>query len=219
MIISKIALKNCASHGEAFWKMFGSEYSLHQAIWDLFADDPDRRRDFIYRVDSIGKWPSIYTVSQRAPKDNRELWDMVTKPYDPHIHNGMKMGFSVRVNPTCKRDDKRHDVVMDMKYKLRSKDKICSQGKSMAEIVIESCEKWLTERSQKNGFKVLQVRIDGYQQMRFFKAKGGTPIQYSTVDFAGILEVMDEGLFKKVLFDGLGPEKGFGCGLMLVRKI
>lgn len=84
---------------------------------------------------------------------------------------------------------------------------------------MESCVKWVQERSLKNGFTIHQVRADGYRQVRFKKVKGGSLVQYSTVDFTGLLEIVDDNLFKTMLFRGVGPEKGFGCGLMLVRKV
>ena len=37
--------------------------------------------------------------------------------------------------------------------------------------------------------------------------------------FEGILRVDDPDALVKVLEDGIGPAKGFGCGLMLVRRI
>lgn len=219
MFISKITLSEGARTNDTFWTMFGSEYALHQAVWNLFADTPDRRRDFLYRLDTIGKWPVVYTLSRREPMDNSNLWRIETKRFDPQVRHRMRLGFTVRVNPICKRDGKRHDVVMDLKHKTRSNSISQDDKETVAEIVNGSCSRWINERSRKNGFSVLQVRADGYRQIRFNKSKAGMPVRYSTVDLTGVLEVSDESLFTNMLFKGLGPEKGFGCGLMLVRKI
>ena len=216
MFISKITLSDSAGTQDAFWKMFGSEYSLHQAIWQLFTDHPDRRRDFIYRLDAIERKPHVYMVSERRPENNG-LWDIETKSYDPQIRQGMRLGFAVRVNPTFKREGKRHDVVMDLKRQIRLKGE--DGNKSTAEIVTQSCGRWINERSERNGFKVLQICVEGYHQQEFHKVKTNNRIRYSTVDFMGVLEVIDEKSFKSILLGGIGPEKGFGCGLMLVRRI
>ncbi len=217
MFISKITLNDNARSDDMFWNVFNSEYSLHQAIWNLFADNPDRRRDFLYRLDTVGKWPVVYTISERKPERTGTLWRIETKQYDPQILNNMRLGFTVKVNPTCKRDGKRHDVVMNLKHKMRVHG---GHGdKKLSEIVAESCEHWINERSVKNGFKVLHVRADGYQQKQFNKSTGKVPVRYSTVDFTGVLEVIDERLFKLILLEGIGPEKGYGCGLMLVRRV
>lgn len=218
MFISKIMLSDHVSADDIFWKVFGSEYSLHQAVWNLFADNPDRRRDFLYRLDTVGKQPVIYAISERKPEHIGKLWNIETKQYDPQVSKNMRLGFTVRVNPTCKRDGKRHDVVMNLKHKMRL-DSGEYEDKKLSEIVTASCEQWFNERSAKNGFKILHMRADGYRQMQFNKSQGGVPVRYSTVDITGALEVIDEQLFRPILWDGIGPEKSFGCGLMLVRRV
>lgn len=213
MFISKIIFNNSA----VFKEVFSKGYALHQAVWDLFADTPDRRRDFLYRLDCVGRLPFVYTVSNRVPNDVKGLWQIEAKEYSPKLENGLKLGFSVRVNPTVKREGKRHDVVMDAKYKIR-----LSGGKkevSTQELVLESCGSWLEKRAQENGFKVLRLTADAYQQTYFNKIKDGAVVRYSTVDFTGVLKVVEQKDFIDMLFTGLGPQKGFGCGLMLIRKI
>jgi CRISPR system Cascade subunit CasE len=219
MFISKMMLSKDSSRKSKFWQIFDNEYALHQSVWDLFGDNPDRERDFLYRMETIGKWPVVYAISNRRPLDFRELWDMEIKDYDPKIKADMRLGFTVRVNPTRKRDGKRHDVVMDAKYRGRSGESGKEDKKPLAQIVTETCVEWLKDRGEKNGFDILSARADGYRQSQFVKRKEGLRIRYSTVDFTGVLRVRDEKIFKSVLLEGLGPEKGFGCGLMLVRKI
>ncbi|MEA2080768.1 MAG: type I-E CRISPR-associated protein Cas6/Cse3/CasE [Pseudomonadota bacterium] len=46
---------------------------------------------------------------------------------------------------------------------------------------------------------------------------GGKEINFSTLDYSGLLTVTDPELFKAALFQGIGPAKAFGCGLLLVR--
>jgi len=142
---------------------------------------------------------------------------MEIKEYNPQILKDMRLGFTVRVNPTRKREGKRHDVVMNLKHDMRLKGE--QESKKLPEIVTQSCEQWMRERSKKNGFNILQMRADGYRQVQFDKSKGGISIRYSTVDLTGVIEVVDEALFKSTIFEGIGSEKGFGCGLMLVKRI
>lgn len=216
MYFSRISLRQDAGKNQAFWHL-GCEYTFHQTVWDLFGDNPDRQRDFLYRLEYLGRNPLVYTVSNRVPIDAKGLWNIENKEYTPKTEKGIKLGFSVRVNPTIKRDGKRHDVVMDAKYKKRMSSR---NGKmSSQELIVDPCGKWLEKRVKENGFKILQFKAAGYQQIRFNKVKNGKLVQYSTVDITGVLEVVDKKLFNNVLFEGIGPEKGFGCGLMLVRKI
>jgi len=196
-------------------------YGGHQLIWDLFSDGPDRQRDFLYRQESIGNRLKFYAVSQRPPEDVKGFWEISSKEYNPRIMAGKRLAFTLRVNPVKTKKDSdgrqhRHDVVMDAKRKLGPSRKDCF----MPEVVQDKGKEWLLERCPSLGFSISDatLRIDGYQQHKYYKRKGAAPISFSTLDFNGILTVADPEVFvNKCLFFGIGPAKGFGCGLMLVR--
>ncbi len=213
MYISKMVI----NEEKIFDRIFFSEYSLHQAVWSLFADSQERKRDFLYRLEMSGGMPLVHSVSERKPSDSKGIWLIESKVYKPELKTGTRLGFSVTVNPTRKKDGKRHDVVMNAKYLAKSQDK--PENVPSQEIIHMACKNWLEERAEKNGFRPLQFRSDGYRQLRFNKSKGGEAIRYSIIELIGLLEVTDSDTFIKMLFSGLGPEKGFGCGLMLVRRI
>lgn len=89
-------------------------------------------------------------------------------------------------------------------------------------------EKWLVEKGKHNGFELVRARKWGVREPLIFQAesyrwhampKKGRSAGFSTVDFEGELKVTDSELFKTMLFNGVGPAKAFGCGLMLVRPI
>ena len=44
-------------------------------------------------------------------------------------------------------------------------------------------------------------------------------IQFSSIDYAGALEIQDVDLFCSQMIRGFGKQKAFGCGLMLVRPL
>ncbi|MEW6593568.1 MAG: type I-E CRISPR-associated protein Cas6/Cse3/CasE [Thermodesulfobacteriota bacterium] len=198
-------------------------YQVHQLIWKLFADHPDRRRDFIYRYEPVGGWPSFYTVSSREPLDDMGLWEIRTKEYNPCLRPGQRLGFSLRANPIRTRHDangkqQRHDVVMEEKIKAKNTEKEID----LPEIVQEQGYLWLEKRSTSQGFHVSAtgVRVGGYRQHKFYKGKGNTPVTFSTLDFDGILTVSDPDVFvRESLFGGIGPAKSFGCGLILARRL
>jgi CRISPR system Cascade subunit CasE len=48
--------------------------------------------------------------------------------------------------------------------------------------------------------------------------KGEAPIRFSTLDFEGVLVVRDPARFIAKVATGFGPQKAFGCGLMLLRR-
>ena len=41
----------------------------------------------------------------------------------------------------------------------------------------------------------------------------------STLDFSGLLTVTAPEKFLSALYGGIGPAKGFGCGLLLVKRV
>jgi len=198
-------------------------YHAHQLVWKMFADHPDRQRDFLYRHESVNGLPTFYTVANREPVNNLELWDIRTKEYRPQLRPEQRLGFTLSANPIRSRRDEsgrqhRHDVVMEAKLKLAKE----GENFYLSEIVQEHGFRWLEERAGSHGFQVLRndVRVDGYQQRKLFKRKSGNPISFSILDFNGILTVTEPDIFiEKCLFRGMGSAKGFGCGLMLVRKI
>jgi len=198
-------------------------YQAHQLVWHMFADHPARQRDFIYRNETGNGTPIFYTVSEREPIGNSEIWSVLTKEYKPKLHSGQLLGFTLRTNPIRARRDEngkqyRHDVIMEAKLKLKKEGK----DFDVPDIVQNNGLQWLEERAITHGFRMVSnsVRVDGYQQHKFFKRKGNNPISLSTVDFNGILTVTEPDVFiEKCLYKGIGPAKGFGCGLMLVRRV
>jgi len=223
MYFSMITLQKGLSPRDITALTHHNGYHAHQIVWQLFADHAERQRDFIYRYEASNGSPIFYTVSERQPVGDSKIWNIHTKEYKPKLRSGQLLGFTVCANPIrAKREDngqqKRHDVIMEEKLKLKKEGKECE----MPDIVQISGLQWLAERAVSHGFSIEpnNIRADGYRQHKFFKRKGNNPISLSTVDFNGILTVTETDVFiDKCLFKGIGPAKGFGCGLMLVRCV
>jgi len=215
-----------AAGKKGFWQMVGSEYKAHHMVWDIFTDDPDRKRDFLYRIEESEGLPTIYSVCQREPVNRGGMWRIDTKEYDPILRPGQELSFVLRANPVrTKRNDagkhSRHDVVMEAKTRLKQQGRPKEYWPPEPEIVQKAGYAWLAMKGEGNGFAVVEenVRADGYAQRRFRKQKAKQPISISTIDFTGILTVTDPEKFKSALFYGIGPAKGFGCGMMMIRPV
>ncbi len=238
MYFSKVALRQDADSNRLAGLLGGNEYREHQILWKFFPgvekraetkEDGKVERAFMFRREA-GKWPCFYIVSSRKPHTDGEdpnLWTCQSKEYSPQIHVNQRLAFSLRVNPVRSKapDEKgkrgvRHDVVMEAKTRLKQGGIKKDQWQPTPELVAEEGWKWLSAKAPKNGFTVEkeEVRIDGYRQ-HWLSKHGGKPIRFSTLDFEGVLTVTDPGKFMEALFNGIGPAKGFGCGLMLVKKI
>jgi CRISPR system Cascade subunit CasE len=218
MYFSRISLRADARGSLKFWAAFRDLYQLHESLWELFGDRPDRERDFLYHVAEGKNPPVVYAVSARLPFEGHPLWQAETKLYEPKVSVGMCLGFLIRVNPVRTRDGKRHDVVMEAKHHLRNQGLPRTEFPSEVSIIQKTVEEWLRTREDKAGFRTIAARADGYRQHKLFKAKGQPPIRFSTVDLTGILEVTSAEAFRRTLFKGFGSAKGFGCGLMLIRR-
>jgi CRISPR system Cascade subunit CasE len=238
MYISKVALSQDVDPNRLAGLLGGNEYREHQILWKFFPGVENRvetkvggkgERAFLFRREA-GKWPCFYIVSSQKPLadgGSGDLWTTHSKEYNPKIHAGQRLAFSLRVNPVRSKapGEKgkrgvRHDVVMESKTRLKNGGVPKNQWQPMPELVAEEGWKWLSAKAPKNGFMVEkgEIRIDGYRQ-HWLSKHGGKPIRFSTLDFQGILTVEDPGKFKEALFNGIGSAKGFGCGLILVRKV
>jgi CRISPR system Cascade subunit CasE len=223
VFFSKIRLRRDISPRDIFNLTRNNGYDVHKLIWNLFADTPERQRDFLYHYESIDGVPTFYTVSERQPMNAAGMWEIIVKEYHPKLLAGQPLSFTLRVNPIrTKRDEKgrqhRHDVVMEEKGKLKNQGKHINE----AEIVQECGAQWLRTRCAGLGFNVNAggVRADGYRQQKLIKHNGNQLITFSTLDFNGILTVTNPDTFvAECLYKGIGPAKSFGCGLMMVRRV
>lgn len=202
-----------------------SEYRIHQEIWRLFPDTPAGTRPFLYRKEDFSGKPFFLILSDTLPRSNADVWALECKEYMPAIRAGERLHFVLRANPVISRhgaDGKshRHDVIMDAKRQMRQ-DPSYTSGHDTSRIETDASRGWLKSRGPSHGFSVEEgdVRVCGYRQWTVRKPKALHPARISVVDFEGILEVEDAGTFLVSLRDGIGPAKGFGCGLMLVRRI
>lgn len=89
----------------------------------------------------------------------------------------------------------------------------------------KALESWFRDKGDRNGFSL--VRDDRKDRLKFQALgyqwhalpKKGKTAGFSSVDFEGVIEVVDPDCCTEALVAGIGPAKGFGCGLMLVRRV
>jgi CRISPR system Cascade subunit CasE len=207
--------------GENAFRVIGrSAYDMHRAVWRLFGDREDRKRDFLYRRMEDGPGLLFYAVSARPPADPDGLWRTETREYAPRLAAGQRLSFSLRVNPVrTGRNERgghaRFDVVMDAKHRLKMEGKTPPPA---AELVRSAGLDWLAGRADRLGvrFEPDDVLVAGYRVHDFLKK--GQKVSIATLDFDGACTVADPAALERALFEGIGPAKGFGCGLMLVRR-
>jgi len=195
----------------------------HQILWDLFPNDGNKKRDFLFHKDEKGGIPQFLLVSGVMPVETDGV-SVISKPYTPKLVEGQKLAFTLVANPVIsrkvegKKHSVKHDIWMDAKRQAK-------ENGSNAATSIQACENasklWLIRQGERYGFslKETDMLIDGYIQNRFYKGRKARPIQYSSIHYEGLLTVTDAVEFSKMLFSGIGRSKAFGCGLMLIRRI
>lgn len=215
----------------------------HQWVWRLLSAEPGTPRDFLFRRrDGENNMPGYYVVSARKPQSFSDAWQVQTRDYDPQLQEGQRLAFELRANPivthTVNGKSRRDDVVMQEKKRLLAErgllrwadwPDVDESKPALYELVQARCLDWLERRAEQAGFRVptrelhdeqgvriaKSVRVDGYAQHRAERKD----IRFSTVDFTGELEITNATAFRKTLLEGLGHAKGFGCGLLLVRRL
>lgn len=223
--LNRLTLDMRRDNARALLALFcNNRYSEHQQIWSLFDGDPDAQRDFLYRREEDNRRTSYLVLSDRVPQSDSGLWTIESREYRPRLTKAQRLRFLVRVNPVVKRRDDqgrqhRHDVVMDAKKQVGWQTLAIDERPNWHELVLNACRTWLTSRGATNGYELVPDRLaaEGYARNKYHKLKQKNPIFFSSIDLSGELVVTDVAHFEKMLLMGLGPEKGFGCGLVLVR--
>lgn len=210
-------------------------YEQHQWLWQFLPKDAGAKRDFLFRRrDGENNAPGFYLLSAREPVSISSAWQVQAKPFYPQLIQGQQFAFDLRVNPVVTHSvdgkSRRDDVVMHRKKQLLAGrglkrwsdwDNADTEKPLLYELVQESCAHWLERRSETCGFRLIEsndekkLRVDGYIQRRADKKD----IRFSTVDFSGVLQVINPELFEQALFNGIGKAKAFGCGLILLRRV
>lgn len=214
----------------------------HRLVWTLFADAPDRERDFLWRESEPGLF---YILSRRVPEDRHGLFSLdEPRPFEPALASGDRLAFALRANATVARGGgpgrrgKPCDIVMDALHGVPPADR----ARERRRVVGEVARRWLASQGERAGFALparrdegpvaaspasgggapagddgdWPVRVLGYHALDL--ERRGAPARIGVLELEGVLEVRDPGAFVAALGRGFGRAKAFGCGLMLVRR-
>lgn len=194
----------------------GGPYRDHALIWKLFPGD-GMKRDFLFR--RLEDERSFYVVSARAPQSDSGLFHIQSKAYSPKLEAGETVRFDLRANPTIslRQADgrsRRHDVLMHVKHGATPE-----QREELALARETAGRDWLLARAERWGMAIQPESLlqNGYRQHRL--RRKGHNIEYSSLDYQGLAQVTDAERLRLALLEGVGHSKGFGCGLLLVRRI
>jgi CRISPR system Cascade subunit CasE len=128
------------------------------------------------------------------------------REFRPKPQVGQRLAFVLTANPT---------------KKIRDEQMAAKPGKNIDKCRVplireEEQKLWLARKV--NGAAVLESTTVIPHPTLFFR-KGNRAGKLATLTFEGVLKVSAPGELVRLLENGIGPAKAFGCGLMLVRRV
>lgn len=166
-------------------------YEQHQAIWSLFPNTPERRRDHLFRVENKTATGKVMVLLQSAtePVSSTQSKVLQSKPYNPVLENEACYKFKLVAYPT----------------------KCLSQGKKVVEIK-EANEQIAWLHRKLSGANVTVTSVDS------FLVKSKKSFNNRFVCFEGILQVTNAEQIYQALVMGIGRQKHAGAGLLSLAK-
>lgn len=187
-------------------KCLSSAFEMHRTVMSVFpmTDSSIPRKDMgiLYRVISDGRITKLYVSSNEIPI--REMPEgflpLAGSPKDitgilKFLTKDGLFHFNIRVMPSKKVD----------KPDSKNSKRVYIKDYAQREI-------WLKRKAHENGFEVLSYNEEDDSLDRL---KNG---EYRSVVFKGLLKIIDSEKFINAYKNGIGAEKAFGCGLLLLSK-
>ncbi|MEQ1671579.1 MAG: type I-E CRISPR-associated protein Cas6/Cse3/CasE [Hyphomicrobium sp.] len=191
----------------------------HGLVWSLFSRSDEIKRDFLFREIEPG---SYIIVSHRPPEDPHGLWNVTSQQFEPALQVGHRLGFVLRANPAMsvaqpgKKRGLRVDAIMHAKSKVSKMERAAFSAQDAQTAGLG----WLIKRGPAIGvdFDAEYCSATGYRQVQVQRQRPAKPIEFSEIDYEGVLTVTDPIKLMAALANGIGKAKSYGCGLMLVRR-
>ncbi|MEX2490902.1 MAG: type I-E CRISPR-associated protein Cas6/Cse3/CasE [Nitrospirales bacterium] len=204
------------SRVEIPWDFARNPYDLHRHLWRLFPGEPketrlsdeETRQGFLFRVENnpTGRPARLLVQSRRSPEPISGLVIIATREFHPQPFAGQRLSFVLTANPV--------KTIIDIQRDAKPGK---TSEKCRVPLIREVDQReWLT-RKLGNAAEGETIDIQPHTPVYFRKGNRGGKLV--TVAFNGILKVSNPAQLIELLEKGVGPAKGFGCGLLLVRRI
>lgn len=184
------SLATADAHGRVLWRL---DQHQHQAV--LYLVSP-HRPDLTHLVEAVG-WPTS------------QGWD--TRDYAPLLERltvADQWAFRLTANPVTS----------------RRKTEDAPRSQRFGHVTVAHQTEWLLRQAKRSGFSVVpgihdepDVAVHHRQTLRF--TRQGRTITLTTATFEGRLEVTDPVALRHALTQGIGPAKGYGCGLLTLAPM
>lgn len=192
-------------------------YSMHQALFRIFEEDPEAQRDFLYVHDGLTL--ETLVLSSRKPLSQHQYFEIETKDFDPPFQEGMLLQFTTEVNPITRIEvgGKRKKTGIVEHARVQALEAGEKPGHDL-EIAATEGLKWFQRREDACGFVTEDFDVISYQK-EWFRKSNGRRVVLDIMRCTGVIRLTDTELFREALRRGLGSSRSFGCGLLLVKPI
>ena len=191
-------------------------YEFHRRLWRLFPDeakesrsnDTELRQGFLFRIEEnkYGRPVGLLVQSRRPPQSTSGLNLIGTREFHPRPLEKQRLAFILTANPIKTIIDTQRDSKL-----------VKTSEKCRVPLICEEEQREWLSRKLANACEIMTVNVQPHQPMYFRKGSQAGKLVTSTFD--GILQVSDPTCLTQLLENGVGPAKGFGCGLLLVRRM
>lgn len=204
------------SRVEVAWSHARNPYNLHRALWSLFPGEPresrqsheDERAGFLFRVEESkpGRAARLLVQSRKAPQAVADSANVIgTRDFHPKPVTGQQLAFVITANPV--------KTIADAQGRKNARGE---PKKCRVPLISEDEQHAWLERKLSGAADLVAVEIRKIPPLFFHKSGTG---KFVTAAYEGVLRVSDPAAMCGCLENGVGPAKGFGCGLLLVRRI
>lgn len=184
-------------------------YQLHRSLWALFPDRPEAKRDFLFHIEEQRVGHDTCLLLQSAVEPVKPAGEglrlIAKKPYPLQLRQGQRLSFLLAANPV--------KTIKDERERRNAKGNI----KACRIPLLKDSEQrqWLERKLA--GAAILDAVLMRPNSPLYFR-KQGKAGKIVPMTFEGVIQVTDPASLTKLIHDGIGPAKAFGCGLMLVRR-
>ena len=203
------------SRVEIPWEFARNSYDLHRQLWRLFpgeeketrSNGEELRQGFLFRIEDnpTGRPARLLMQSRRAPEAAFGVVLVGTREIQPQPVAGQRLAFLLTANPVKTIADAQRDA------KPSKKSEKCR----VPLIKEEDQREWIARKLTGAG-EIEATNVLPHAPIYFRKGNRGGKLV--SVTFEGVLRVSDPIRMTALLENGVGPAKGFGCGLLLVRR-
>lgn len=201
MYLSKILIHGSISR---------NPYEIHRALWRLFPEDAEVKRDYLFRVERASQQQAeILMQSSREPAERNVPGTKLlgSRDYSLNFQKGQRLRFLLLANPVKTIDDENG--------RLNAKGNIKKCRVPL--IHEEEWRAWL-ERKLAGAAKLETLIAEKRFPLNFRKAKEKRVGKIQPVSFQGVLSIQDSFALYDLVVGGIGPAKAFGCGMLSLAK-